>query len=582
MSFRTQIVFAILIILILASAIISAISYNHGKNIIIENAIRAVSVVAKSREEILLQFLSFKKDRLNGTLLLINRNCQSTNINQKKTCAANLVQNQLRLSGAKYIEFLDSRFSVLIGDKKFVSEKWLYPEKEQIARFQSKEGKVFFTLKSGKSDGEGEIRALFSSEDVTKIFHSNELLGVSGETFLADSSGLFLTPPKYKSRAGHSHPIEARPMKQCLSGKDDEVLDPDYRGVPVIHGFRHIEELGGACIMAHIDQKEAFASTRNLLKEMGLVFLAIIILSSLIAVWIAALFTKPLAILEGKAKSLSSGKLDVKIPALKTRELNTFADAFRSMAESLTKDIKNRKETLKVLNEAVKSRDEFLSVASHELKTPLTSMKLQTQITQRKMNNEVDDPDYLKKYMALIERQVNRLNRLVDDMLELSRISSGKLQIHYEQYNLTQLVRDVVDRSREENHQEISLKAEDNIVINMDPFRIEQVIVNLISNALKYGEKRPVEVAVSKNNDFATITIKDYGRGISKSDQDRIFNRFERAVTASEVSGLGLGLYIVRQILDLHGGSISVESEIGHGSIFRVNLPLLTSYASSD
>lgn len=229
---------------------------------------------------------------------------------------------------------------------------------------------------------------------------------------------------------------------------------------------------------------------------------------------------------------------------------------------------------------AVQARDEFLSIASHELKTPLTSLMLQAQIFKRKALRN-DTSVYQKEQVDGIvnhtEKQSLRLNRLVDDMLDIGRIRSGMLVIEREECDLCNLVKEVLERLQSQfilsgaSLPEIQIC--DAAVGDWDRFRLEQVVNNLLTNAIRYGEGKPVKIRVHSDSGRVTLCVTDQGIGIGKEDQEKIFDRFERAVNANEVSGLGLGLFITKQIVKAHGGTIWVESELGKGSTFFVELP---------
>jgi PAS domain S-box-containing protein len=229
---------------------------------------------------------------------------------------------------------------------------------------------------------------------------------------------------------------------------------------------------------------------------------------------------------------------------------------------------------------AVATRDEFMSVASHELKTPLTSMSLQVQSMQRNIDRNVPDamaPDRVKKIIANMGKQVNRLIRLVDDMLDISRIESGKLSINFEKFDLKDIIQDVVQDLRDQLQSygcSITCELSKGAVGDFDRARIEQVLTNLITNAMKYGHDAPIEIFLTLKNSIATLQIRDHGLGIARENFEKVFQRFERIVSPNEVSGLGLGLFITREIVISHGGKIWLESELGEGTSFFVTLPL--------
>lgn len=239
-------------------------------------------------------------------------------------------------------------------------------------------------------------------------------------------------------------------------------------------------------------------------------------------------------------------------------------------------------ETEAYLQKALKSRDEFLSICSHELKTPLTSLKMQIQILNRLRERKGDDvafsPDNIIKFLLHADRSVERIIHLVNDMLDISRVTTGRLSLNLEKVHLEILVQDVVERLKtflELAGCRIELQTSEEVVGLCDKFRIEQVITNLLTNAAKYAPESLVEIKVGKIGMYGLISVKDHGPGISDVDQTRIFERFERAVNSTAVTGLGLGLYISKEIVTLHHGTISVQSELGQGTTFTVKLPLI-------
>lgn len=243
-------------------------------------------------------------------------------------------------------------------------------------------------------------------------------------------------------------------------------------------------------------------------------------------------------------------------------------------------DIDDQKQTQLALSHAVRMRDEFLSIASHELKTPLTSLKLQAHMHRRKLRlvkQPDENIDWAIKSVETTERQIERLTRLIDDMLDVSRIDSGKLSIQLEEFDMGEAVKEVYSQIKPQFEAagcEVDLITESGIKGCWDHFKIEQVVLNLFTNALKYGAGKPIEVRARATNDRAVLSVRDHGMGISPENHSRIFERFERATDMNEISGLGLGLYITKHIVQMHGGTVRVDSELGQGSTFTVELPL--------
>jgi PAS domain S-box-containing protein len=236
--------------------------------------------------------------------------------------------------------------------------------------------------------------------------------------------------------------------------------------------------------------------------------------------------------------------------------------------------------------EAISARDEFLSIASHELRTPLTPLQITFQRLLRERSRERLDKvegERLRTMLTRCERQVHRLAALIDNLLDVSRISSGRLRLQRERLDLSEVVREVVSRFTEELSRAqctIELRIDGSVVGDWDRLRVEQVVTNLLGNALKYGASKPIEIQVGGSQRHAQLSVRDHGIGIEPASIARIFDRFERAVSSRSYGGLGLGLYITRQIVEAHGGTIRVSSELGSGSQFVVELPTEAADAS--
>ncbi|MBH3412658.1 hybrid sensor histidine kinase/response regulator [Pseudomonas putida] len=232
------------------------------------------------------------------------------------------------------------------------------------------------------------------------------------------------------------------------------------------------------------------------------------------------------------------------------------------------------------LEHAVRMRDDFMSIVAHEVRTPLNGLILETQLRRMHLargNLEAFSADKLQAMVERDERQINSLIRLIEDMLDVSRIRTGKLSLRPRVFDLSQLVRGLVENfSAQATALEttIELLRCEPLTGEWDEFRIEQVLANLLSNALRYGERRPVHVQVFECDGMAAVQVRDHGIGISASNQQRIFQQFERVATQQASNGLGLGLYISEQIVQAHGGQIQVQSDVGKGSTFTLLLPL--------
>jgi PAS domain S-box-containing protein len=241
------------------------------------------------------------------------------------------------------------------------------------------------------------------------------------------------------------------------------------------------------------------------------------------------------------------------------------------------KKLEQRAQLYRKAQEEVRERDEFLSIASHELRTPVTALQLQLQLIQRAAGRPGGAlPEALAVKMDALERQCRRIALLVNELLDVSRLRLGRLELRLEEIDLVELAREAVAHLVEEGIRlgsRIDIVGEGAAIGRWDRLRLEQVVTNLLSNAIKFGESKPITVEVGADLERARLTVRDQGIGIEPGDQDRVFGRFERAVSTEHFGGLGLGLYIAREIVVAHGGIIHLASRPGAGTTFTVDLP---------
>jgi signal transduction histidine kinase len=237
-----------------------------------------------------------------------------------------------------------------------------------------------------------------------------------------------------------------------------------------------------------------------------------------------------------------------------------------------------RSRLVRELQAGIMMRDDFLSLAAHELRTPITPLRLQTTslIRDLEKNGTGLDGERLRKRLESIDRSADRLGYLVHRLLEVSRLNAGSVVLDVEELDLSALVQDVVARMKREADgvgSRIDVRAPRPVHGRWDRYRLDQVLTNLLSNAIKYGSGRPIEVTVAEDGPRARLSIRDHGVGIPEEAQQRIFGRFERVGSHRHYAGLGLGLWIVRLVVEAHAGQVRVVSRPGEGAEFVVELP---------
>lgn len=226
---------------------------------------------------------------------------------------------------------------------------------------------------------------------------------------------------------------------------------------------------------------------------------------------------------------------------------------------------------------AIRVRDEFLSIASHELQTPLTPLKLRIQMIKRIA--EKDPGAFSQQLLQLLDvsdRQIRRFSYLIENLLDVSRITTGTLRLKLKRMNFGKLVEEVLQRYKEQLafvQCKVELKLDKKLYGVWDRLRIEQVLINLLTNSMKYGAGKPIKIQLRKHDSFAELSVIDHGIGIAKKNQTRIFERFERGGVPNGYGGLGLGLYIIQQIINAHGGAVSLKSKPHKGANFTIRLP---------
>jgi signal transduction histidine kinase len=239
-----------------------------------------------------------------------------------------------------------------------------------------------------------------------------------------------------------------------------------------------------------------------------------------------------------------------------------------------------RAKLVRELEEALRAREEFLSIASHDLKAPLSVLQLGVQTIlylARRHNGAGLSPEKLVPRLDALNQRIDELLQFLAQVLDTSRISAGSIHLYPEPIDLAALVQEIIGKWRDQLAQagcEVELEAPQRSVRGTwDRVRLEQIVNNLLSNAAKYGAGKPIKIAIGGDERTASLSIRDHGIGIAPEDQERIFQRFERVTSRKKSGSFGLGLWIVQRIIDAMGGSIRVKSELGEGARFTVELP---------
>jgi signal transduction histidine kinase/ActR/RegA family two-component response regulator len=413
----------------------------------------------------------------------------------------------------------------------------------------------------------------FNQDQVVRLFHDEPDSDRTAEVFLVDATGQFLTP---SSRTSSRAPVQVSALlSRCRPGAESFV-DLDFSGVKSFQSLRPVSVLGGACVGASLHYAGALAPAEKLREDLfrRVLWFVIcgIVLSLLAAHWISA----PVRRLAASARKLQTGHFDRPLQLGGPSEVRELGRAFNAMSNDLAELVEKEQAARRDAEDANRSKDDFLATVSHELRTPLTAV-----LGWAHMLRADDVPaDRLSHGLAVIERSARAQSRLIDDLLDVSRIVSNRLRMVREAVSLAQVVEAALDQMRpqaEAKQVEIHTDVSDSAFVLGDPRRLEQVVSNLVWNAIKFTEPPgEIRVLLTRSGRDMVLSVSDTGVGISSAFLPYVFEWFRQAdARARSQSGLGLGLGIVRHIVQLHGGSVHAESAgTGHGATFTVTFPV--------
>lgn len=389
-------------------------------------------------------------------------------------------------------------------------------------------------------------------------------------------------PDRVPDRGGDSPAILA------AHGRRGETETDNAAGKKVVVAYDSIAEVDWG-VVASSRSSEAFGEIDNLRNVMVLVIIVLLLGGSALAYVIARSVSRPIQELQDGVKALAAGDLSTRVTIKDGIEVTTLADEFNRMAgrlkelyDSLERKVEERTRALQEANERLKELDdlksEFVSIASHELRSPMASMKMGVSTVLNELVGPLNDDQ--KQMLAVANRNIDRLTKLTSDLLDLTKIDAGQLELEYDDCDLMEIVNEVAEsEAPQATHQGLELIVEGEpgpIAITCDRDRIYRVVQNLVANALKFTEKGSVTVSVARGEGGgARVCVEDTGVGVPAEAMPTIFEMFSQAhaESPSEQRGTGLGLAICKGIVEAHGGNVSAESTQGVGSKFCFTVP---------
>jgi signal transduction histidine kinase/CheY-like chemotaxis protein len=544
------------------------------------DASRRVSLATQTREQTLLQLFQLRQQRAEGFLVSLESFCTEALDTGRLAWADDCVRpmvDDFRKSERALGALLTYRNRRVRRSGQLVSSET--PAPGALAKVvRTADGTVEYVMKATRR--QAALTLQFDHEQVERLFGDHSAFGRSAEVFLIDSGGQILTGLDPASSPTPAQAAEL--LSRCRSGGDDGFVDLDFSGVKSFQSFRPLEVLGTACVGARLRYDEALAPAErlrdDLVQRVAWFVLVGVVLSLVAAHWISA----PVRRLARSARKLQTGQFERPLRLGGPSEVRALGRAFNAMSNDLEELVAREQTARRYAEDANRAKDDFLATVSHELRTPLTAVLGWAQMLRAREG----PPERLQHGLSVIERSARAQSRLIDDLLDVSRIAANRLRLIREPVPLAPLIEAALDQVRpqaEEKQVEIHTDLRESALVLGDPRRLDQVICNLVANAIKFTEPPGrITVLLEHVDRHIVLSVSDTGVGISSAFLPYVFEWFRQADARSRSqSGLGLGLGIVRHIVQLHGGSVRAESPgAGHGATFVVTLPVYEPAAS--
>lgn len=500
---------------------------------------------------------------------------------------ADIEGNQIAKTGTEKLENVSKiwAFQLAKRGEEIISNIFLDPKTSkpiQITTLPIIENRKVVGVLSAEIDFE---RMMFSIKNID--------VGKNGSLLVVTSNGRVIAHT-YMEQLSDLDLSKSPAVKAVLSGQKGVMKGyVDELGREVLGSYVPIWELGWGIVI----QRTLKDISMEVEQVRNTIFIAIIIsvLSAILAGWLMSkIITKPIGLLANASEKVAQGDLHTLVNVKSSNEIGVLASSFNQMVVSLRKSRNELKQWGKEMEKRVEKRTEelehvnlklqeldrlksmFIASMSHELRTPLNSIIGFTGIILQGMSGEINNEQ--EKQLTLVKNSANHLLALINDIIDISKIEAGKVEIAIEEFDLSVLAQEIKDSFAvvaDKKGLELLLQTPPTLIIKSDRRRTEQILVNFISNAVKFTDKGEIGIKIVKKDETVEMSVRDKGIGIKKEDMDKLFKTFSRIPVKDRIiEGTGLGLYLSKKIADLLGGEIKAESEFGKGSVFTLTLPL--------
>ncbi|MCK5213748.1 MAG: HAMP domain-containing protein [Candidatus Omnitrophica bacterium] len=606
---------SLVVISIIPLLIISLFIFFTSQARIEKNTIDSLHAINNSRAKHINHLIQLRQEQaklLSGTY--IARQLNPEGLNRPETGVAlqkhiESVYNELKARPRSEYEYIDLQSAIenisvwdilgnIVADtnKRLVGKKMpfkflqiLYDKGAYFKGFEidALTGEKFLTVLEGVRNWQDEKYAgvVFlktKAKVLNDITTDRQGLGKTAETYLVDRKKKMITESRFLKDAVLRVRVDTEATKACFKGGEVTRIYKNYQGKDVLGVQKYLPDQQW-CLVTEMDAREAFAPVNVFRNRILFIFGGLMAFILVLVHFSGQTFIRPILDLRDASLKVASGNYGVEISMQSSDEIGELSRAFSQMAKvlaSTTRQLEEKNKILEKQKEELKRFDElkseFVSMVSHELRTPMAIIK--GSISQL-LDETEDAKEDTRELLDISLRNVNRLSNLINNLLDLSKIEAGKVELRREPTDIVQVVKEVCHGFEPQARQKgLAVKSRFNkekIVINVDKDKIIQVMLNLIGNSMKFVETGHVEVAVEEQDSQIVCHIIDTGKGISRNDLEKVFDKFKQfgRKTGPGTKGTGLGLSISKGLVELHGGRVWVDSELNKGTTFSFSLP---------
>jgi signal transduction histidine kinase/CheY-like chemotaxis protein len=561
---------------VVGTVVVATFAYQTSRQTLEQQALVAAGDLAESRREAVLRALAARQQRLEASLASLEALCGERSprgrLSLERECLHAVIVGVHSAERAGAVEVRNR------GRRIAARGSWRTPMESPapgvLAAFTASDGRLEYTMRAERKPL--VLRARFPAADLAPIFQDRSGLSANGETVLFSRAGAPLTPLRDTVVPDRLRAMP--PLQRFLAGETGVMHSRDYRDVAIVSAYRPAAALGAGCVLANIPYADILVSIDRLGRTFVYWSAGFVTLGILLSIVLSRAIATPIARLAASARAMQQGRFNQPVRAGGPAELRELAHAFSTMGRSIGDLVHREQAARREAEKASRLKDAFLATVSHELRTPLSAIVGWSTIIAR---GRVD-PSGVAHGLDVIQRNARRQARLIDDLLDLSRLTSGQMRLRLSTISLDALVDEALDTVRPAAEAK-QLQLVKNVhtpvrPVRADPDRLHQVIWNLLSNAVRFTpDQGRIEVDVREVDGQAEIRVTDTGMGLSEGFIAYAFEPFQQADSSTTRShgGLGLGLAIVRHLVELHGGTVRAESAgEGRGASFTVRLPI--------